>query len=193
MPILDPEWQAPIADDRKLPPEVPVAVTLNGEGFAVFMATPRDLEDFAVGFAISETIVSGIQDVQGLTLHEHGKEGISVNLDIDDEQFFTAIKRKRLLTGTSGCGLCGLIVSALPYARSRHCLGNLLLKRRASAPRLRLCSPSKRSMASMVVACMRLPCAAGIKFWRCGKILAVTMLWTRHLAQARGVVNRLIW
>ncbi|WP_189435426.1 formate dehydrogenase accessory sulfurtransferase FdhD [Pseudovibrio japonicus] len=108
MSILDPERQASIADSRKLPPEVPVAVTLNGEGFAVFMATPRDLEDFAVGFAISETIVSGIQEVHGLTLHEHGEEGISVNLDIDDEPFFTAIKRKRLLTGTSGCGLCGL-------------------------------------------------------------------------------------
>ena len=108
MSIVDPEWQTPINDGRKLPPEVPVAVTLNGEGFAVFMATPRDLEDFAVGFAISESIVSGIKDVQSIALHEHGEEGISVNLEIEDEQFFTAVKRKRLLTGTSGCGLCGL-------------------------------------------------------------------------------------
>ncbi|MGH0001090.1 formate dehydrogenase accessory sulfurtransferase FdhD [Pseudovibrio ascidiaceicola] len=108
MSILDPEWQTPIAEGRKLPPEVPVAVTLNGEGFAVFMATPRDLEDFAVGFAISESIVSSISDVHSINLNEHGEEGISVNLDIDDELFFTALKRKRLLTGTSGCGLCGL-------------------------------------------------------------------------------------
>ncbi|SDQ79170.1 formate dehydrogenase accessory sulfurtransferase FdhD [Pseudovibrio sp. Tun.PSC04-5.I4] len=108
MAVLDPEWQTPIDESRKLPPEAPVAITLNGEGFAVFMATPLDLEDFAVGFTISESIVSGASDIHSIGLHEHGEEGLSVNLDIEDDLFFTALKRKRMLTGTSGCGLCGL-------------------------------------------------------------------------------------
>ncbi|KZL18732.1 Protein FdhD [Pseudovibrio axinellae] len=108
MSILDPEQQTLSDNNRKLPPEAPIAITLNGEGFAVFMATPEDLEDFAAGFAISESIVSNFSDVLAITLHEYGHEGKSVNLQIDDELFFVALKRRRLMTGTSGCGLCGL-------------------------------------------------------------------------------------
>ncbi len=108
MSVQGTEWQTPDTTERQLPPEVPAAVTLNGEGFAVFMVTPRDLEDFAIGFAISEAIVSSFDDIQAVTLHEHGAEGRSIDLTIDDDAFFAALKRKRLLTGTTGCGLCGL-------------------------------------------------------------------------------------
>lgn len=93
---------------RALPPEAPVAFTLNGEGYGVFMATPQNLEDFAVGFALSEAIIHHPDDLTELKVRNHKSSGFSVDMTLSDELFFAALKRKRQMTGVAGCGLCGL-------------------------------------------------------------------------------------
>lgn len=93
---------------RSLPPEAPVAFTLNGEGYGVFMATPENLEDFAVGFALSEAIIQAPEDLTGLSVRAHNNGGFSVDMMLSDELFFAALERKRQMTGVAGCGLCGL-------------------------------------------------------------------------------------
>ncbi|MTI18624.1 sulfurtransferase FdhD [Rhodobacteraceae bacterium RKSG542] len=92
----------------ELPPEAAVAITLNGEGFAVLMATPQDLEDLAVGYAVSEGIVPHFTAISAIKQVEHGELGYSVDLSISDDHFFTALKRRRAQTATAGCGLCGV-------------------------------------------------------------------------------------
>jgi FdhD protein len=95
--------------------EVPLAVLLNGESFAVMMATPADLEDFAVGFAITEGIVPDAAAIASLRIAE-AREGYALNLRIDPALVEASALRRRTLAGRAGCGVCGAqtIEAALP-------------------------------------------------------------------------------
>lgn len=88
--------------------EVPVALSFNGQPFAVMMATPRDLEDFARGFALSEGLVRSAAQVLGIDMYEQ-LEGLSVDVRVDGEPAVLAAGpgHERILPGRSGCGLCG--------------------------------------------------------------------------------------
>jgi FdhD protein len=87
--------------------EVPVALVYNGISHAVMMATPADLEEFALGFSLSEGIVARPGECYGIEV-EPGPDGIAVHLEIAS-QAFTALKaRRRTLAGRTGCGLCGV-------------------------------------------------------------------------------------
>ncbi len=86
--------------------EVPVALICNGQPFAVMMATPADLEDFAVGFAISEGLVNQASDA-AVTAVEPQLEGVSVQLRIPETSMALVDQRRRSLSGRSGCGICG--------------------------------------------------------------------------------------
>jgi FdhD protein len=92
------------ADDC-LAQEVPVAVLYDGDSFAVMMATPADLEDFAYGFSLSEGRVADTAMIRAVQVHE-GFEGIQLNI-VTDEAAVTAEAPERLLPGRSGCGICG--------------------------------------------------------------------------------------
>ena len=87
--------------------ETPVALTYNGTSFAVMMSTPQDLEDFALGFSLSEGIVSSREAVLDLAVSQH-PEGVVVDIKIDSERFAQLQARERNLTGRTGCGLCGV-------------------------------------------------------------------------------------
>ena len=87
--------------------EVPVALVYNGISHAVMMATPADLEEFALGFSLSERILAHAGQCYGIEV-EHGAEGIAVQLDIASEAFMALKDRRRSLAGRSGCGLCGV-------------------------------------------------------------------------------------
>ncbi|MBC8746833.1 MULTISPECIES: formate dehydrogenase accessory sulfurtransferase FdhD [Paraburkholderia] len=91
--------------------EWPVALVFNGISHAVMMCTPRDLEAFAVGFAISEGIVergSDIQDIE-VELHEHGElPHAEVQLQVVQQAFAGLKERRRALAGRTGCGVCGI-------------------------------------------------------------------------------------
>ena len=99
--------------------EVPVALLYNGVPYAVMMATPCDLEDFALGFALSEGIIerAGEFELVDCLRNEHG---VSLQALIPHARFEALEGRKRNLAGRSGCGLCGvesLIEAVRPVPR----------------------------------------------------------------------------
>ena len=102
--------------DDHVAEEVPVAFVYNDVPFAVMMATPAHLSDFAVGFAISEGIVASGGDVRIESI-EHLLEGIEVRLRIPAARAEALDARRRSMSGRSGCGICG---SELLDAALRH-------------------------------------------------------------------------
>ncbi|WP_404420570.1 formate dehydrogenase accessory sulfurtransferase FdhD [Thalassospira australica] len=90
-----------------LPPEVPAALTFNGRSHAVMMVSPFDLEDFIIGFSLSEGVADHIDQI---TLRDVRKtlQGYVIEADLDEDVFDRLDARKRTLEGRSGCGLCGV-------------------------------------------------------------------------------------
>lgn len=86
--------------------EVPVALEYNGISHAVMLASPADLEDFALGFSLTEGIVDHPRDILDLET-EARCEGIAVRLTIPSACFHRLKQRRRSLAGRTGCGLCG--------------------------------------------------------------------------------------
>jgi FdhD protein len=87
--------------------EVPVAFACNGEPFAVMMATPDDLEDFALGFALAEGIVASADEVVIESI-ETSLEGVAICLSIPPDRASVLEARRRSLEGRSSCGICGM-------------------------------------------------------------------------------------
>ncbi|WP_260183710.1 formate dehydrogenase accessory sulfurtransferase FdhD [Paraburkholderia tropica] len=91
--------------------EWPVALVFNGISHAVMMCTPRDLEAFAVGFAISEGIVGRNADIQDIEVYWHAEAEMphaEVHLTVVQQAFVELKEKRRALTGRSGCGVCGI-------------------------------------------------------------------------------------
>ena len=86
--------------------EVPVAMEFNGISHAVMLATPCDLEDFALGFALSEGIITSPADLYSIELVE-SEQGLTVRQEISAECFARLKQYRRNLAGRTGCGLCG--------------------------------------------------------------------------------------
>lgn len=86
--------------------EAPVALVYNGVPFAVMMATPCDLEDFALGFALAEGIVESASEFELVDVLR-SERGITLQGLIPAARF-EALQTRRNLTGRSGCGLCGV-------------------------------------------------------------------------------------
>lgn len=92
-----------------IPEECPVAFVYNRRNYAVMMATPEDLVDFALGFTLTEEIVKSVDEIKSLDAHLSGK-GADLRFKISEE----ALERldltltRRNLVGSASCGLCGL-------------------------------------------------------------------------------------
>lgn len=86
--------------------EVPIALVYNGISFAVMMATPEDLGDFALGFSLSEGIVASADELR-IDEIVTSLEGISLQLTIPEPRAAALEQRRRNLQGRSGCGVCG--------------------------------------------------------------------------------------
>ncbi|MGN6548321.1 MAG: formate dehydrogenase accessory sulfurtransferase FdhD, partial [Pararhizobium sp.] len=95
------------AGTRCVPEETPIAMSFNGASYAVMMATPADLEDFAVGFALSEGIVSSPDEVRGLTIVAVDG-GVDCQVELADDASERLKTRRRRIAGPVGCGLCGI-------------------------------------------------------------------------------------
>ena len=102
-------WRGDAAEDgvRVVPRETPIALTYNRSTHAVMLASPADLEDFAIGFSLSEGIIARVSDIQGLEIVEV-PDGIECRMDLAAERLDALTRRQRRLAGPSGCGLCGL-------------------------------------------------------------------------------------
>ena len=86
--------------------EVPVALEYNGISHAVMLATPQDLDDFVLGFSLSEGILHSAADLFDCELVER-TDGIAVQMRIAGDCFAALKDRRRNMTGRTGCGLCG--------------------------------------------------------------------------------------
>ncbi|MDD4912810.1 MAG: formate dehydrogenase accessory sulfurtransferase FdhD [Sideroxydans sp.] len=86
--------------------EVPVAFEYNGISHTVMLATPSDLEDFALGFSLTEGIVTRRSEVFDIEIEE-AEAGITLHLKIAGGAFARLKERRRSLAGRTGCGLCG--------------------------------------------------------------------------------------
>jgi FdhD protein len=87
--------------------EVPVAFIYGGRSHVVMMCTPRDLEDLAMGFSLSEEIVAAPSDVTRIESNRHSR-GIELVIDIPTDDAERLGARSRALSGRTGCGLCGV-------------------------------------------------------------------------------------
>ncbi|MBN8477102.1 MAG: formate dehydrogenase accessory sulfurtransferase FdhD [Sulfuritalea sp.] len=105
--------------------EVPIALEYNGISHAVMLATPADLEDFAVGFSLSEGIVASAGHIFDIAFSE-SDAGIVARLEVANEAFVHLKARRRTLAGRTGCGLCGTesldqvtrVFEPLPYGEA---------------------------------------------------------------------------
>ncbi len=92
---------------RTVPEEVPIAFSYGGSTHAVMMATPADLEDFAIGFSLAEGIIADVTDVLAVEPWKAG-DGIDVQVTLRDAEAEALRVRRRRMVGPVGCGLCGI-------------------------------------------------------------------------------------
>ena len=86
--------------------EVPVALEFNGISHAVMLATPLDLEDFALGFSLGEGILDAAHELYSADIAPSDL-GITVRLQVSSAAFARLKQRRRTIAGRTGCGLCG--------------------------------------------------------------------------------------
>lgn len=87
--------------------EVPVALVYNGISHVVMMASPKDLEQFALGFSLSEGIIESPSEIFGIDTVP-GCNGIEVQIELSSRRFMGLKERRRSLAGRTGCGVCGV-------------------------------------------------------------------------------------
>jgi FdhD protein len=87
--------------------EVPVALVYNGISYAVMMASPADLEDFALGFSLTEGLADTPADLTVQEVVADDERGIEVRMALRGEHFAQMLQKVRNITGRTGCGICG--------------------------------------------------------------------------------------
>lgn len=87
--------------------EVPVALIYNGISHVILMATPSHLEELALGFSLSEGILTDASQLYDCEISVTDL-GIEVSLQIASAQFASLKEKRRAMTGRTGCGICGI-------------------------------------------------------------------------------------
>ena len=101
------ESPGPAAYEDVLAEEVPVALVYNGISHVVMMATPRDLQAFALGFSLSEGIISATAEIYGMDVVPVCG-GIEVQIELSARRFMALKEQRRAMAGRTGCGVCGV-------------------------------------------------------------------------------------
>ena len=99
---------------RLVAEESAIALTYNGSTHAVMMGTPADLEDFGVGFSLTEAIIDRASEISSIELVSN-ELGMEVRMWLDGDRAATLAARRRAISGPVGCGLCG--IESLEQAR----------------------------------------------------------------------------
>jgi FdhD protein len=99
--------QASNGGSRIVAEETPIAFTYGRQTYAVMMATPSDLEDFAVGFSLTEGVIAAPEEITELEIVTHPK-GVELRMALCDDRDVALMNRRRKLAGPVGCGLCGV-------------------------------------------------------------------------------------
>jgi formate dehydrogenase accessory protein FdhD len=86
--------------------EVPVVLAYNGQAHVVMMATPADLEDFLVGFSLTEELVERADELSAIEVVRYG-QGIEVRAQVSAQRPVAIEARSRKMSGRTGCGICG--------------------------------------------------------------------------------------
>ncbi len=114
------QWHDGLLEEKQdcLAEETPVAIVYNGVSHAVMLATAEDLEDFALGFSLSEEILSDANELYGVEVNIR-HNGIELHCEIASERFAQLKERRRTLAGKTGCGLCGAenLAQAMRYPK----------------------------------------------------------------------------
>jgi FdhD protein len=98
--------------------ETPINILFGGVPFAVMIATPADLEDFATGFALTEGIVESAGEIRAIEV-ESADQGLRINVALAGDRMAAHLARGRVLSGRTGCGLCGIQdLAQLPAPRA---------------------------------------------------------------------------
>jgi FdhD protein len=117
-----------IADGaRAVPEEVPVAFTYGRTTYAVMMATPADLEDFAYGFSFTEGVARP-NEITEVQIVEHPR-GLELRMTLCDDRDVAMMNRRRKLAGPVGCGLCGVESLEAAIAPVRHVASDITIGR----------------------------------------------------------------
>ena len=101
-------WRGHLHDQRQdyIAEEVPISLVYNGVPHVVMLATPTNLEEFALGFSITEGIIKTSLELLSVRVYNRSN-GIEVQLKIPEQRFQCLSDKGRNLTGRTGCGLCG--------------------------------------------------------------------------------------
>lgn len=107
--------------------ETPIAFVYNCEPYAVMMASPENLEDFAYGFSLSEGVISKASEILVIDQTQKGP-GVSLGIEIPPQRTAPLIERARIVAGRTGCGICGITemeqvmrdLPALPHTHPVH-------------------------------------------------------------------------
>ncbi|KFB99633.1 formate dehydrogenase chain D [Trabulsiella guamensis ATCC 49490] len=109
----------------ELAEEVPVALVYNGISHVVMMASPKDLELFALGFSLSEGIIENRSEIYGMDVVQ-ACNGLEVQIELSSRRFMGLKAHRRALAGRTGCGVCGVEqlneigkpISPLPFTQT---------------------------------------------------------------------------
>jgi FdhD protein len=109
--------------ERVIPEETAIVFTYDGGSYAVMMATPQDLEDFALGFSFTEGVIGSPADVRQLDVVEHDA-GVELRMWLSESRAEVLSARRRYLAGPTGCGLCGIDSLDEAVRQPRHVGGS---------------------------------------------------------------------
>ena len=101
-------WEGGVwaAQHEQIVEETPVAIVYNRIPHVVMMATPTDLEDFALGFSLTEELIESADDLRHLEISRYSR-GVEIQATVAERCVATISERTRRLTGRTGCGICG--------------------------------------------------------------------------------------